>query len=219
MTKPGATRESYSIRTALFWPWFTPLYDFGCRVLGFGVAFRKWSVEPLPRHPRARILDLGCATGAALAIVGEQSEPSGASHGFGVDPDYGALSIARRTSRARFVVGLGEALPFRDQCFDAVFCSLALHHIPDEWKLPVLKEVARVLRPGAGFVLVDFENHARWWVPRRFRSRRVLRDWLAEAGFEWVEYSRKWGAHRFVARLARSAEVERHRSGVSSAAR
>jgi len=216
VTKSGAPPQRYSIKTALFWPWFTPLYDFGCRVLGFGRAFREWGIAPLPRSSSARILDLGCATGVALAAASTRED---SPRGFGVDPDHGALTLARRRSRALCVVGLGEALPFRERTFDAVFCSLALHHVPDDWKPAVLAEVARVLRPGASFVLVDFENHARWWVPERFRSRRMLRDWLVTAGFECVEYSRKWGAHRFVARLARTASTERRHSGVSSAAR
>lgn len=46
-----------------------------------------------------------------------------------------------------------EALPFKDASFDVVTCRIAPHHFPDP--AAFVQEVARVLRPGGRFVLVD----------------------------------------------------------------
>ena len=46
---------------------------------------------------------------------------------------------------------------FQDNSVDAVFSTMALHHLPDEGALiKTFSEVARVLKPGGGLYLVDF---------------------------------------------------------------
>jgi 2-polyprenyl-6-hydroxyphenyl methylase / 3-demethylubiquinone-9 3-methyltransferase len=52
-------------------------------------------------------------------------------------------------------VGVGEALPYADACFDAVVCVDVLEHVTDLHR--VLSETARVLRPG-GMFLFDTIN-------------------------------------------------------------
>ncbi len=39
--------------------------------------------------------------------------------------------------------------------FDAVVSSLALHHLPDVWKAEAVARIARALKPGGLFLLVD----------------------------------------------------------------
>ncbi len=46
-----------------------------------------------------------------------------------------------------------EALPFADDRFDVVTCRIAAHHFADP--VAFVQEVARVLRPGGLFLLVD----------------------------------------------------------------
>jgi ubiquinone/menaquinone biosynthesis C-methylase UbiE len=50
-------------------------------------------------------------------------------------------------------VGDAEALPFDDDCFDAVLCECSLCMFPD--KRGVLAEVRRVLRPGCRVAIAD----------------------------------------------------------------
>ena len=101
------------------------------------------------------VLDLGCAGGfmaEALAIKGARVT--------GIDPASDAIKAAK--SRAtlvgqtiRYDVGIGEALPYEDEAFDAVVCVDVLEHVSDLTK--VTAEIARVLRPG-GMFLYDTIN-------------------------------------------------------------
>ena len=96
------------------------------------------------------VLDLGCAGG----FMAEALASKGA-RGTGIDPAADAIEAAR--SRATLVgqiiqydVGVGEALPYADEAFDAVVCVDVLEHVTDLTK--VVAEVSRVLRPGGVFL-------------------------------------------------------------------
>lgn len=58
----------------------------------------------------------------------------------------GVLSVAFQEAKA-------EALPFQNQFFDIVTCRIAAHHFAEPEKF--VAEVARVLKPGGIFLLVD----------------------------------------------------------------
>ena len=101
------------------------------------------------------VLDLGCAGG----FMAEALDERGAIV-TGIDPAEGAIAAARahaeQTGRnIRYEVGVGEALPYADQRFDAVVCVDVLEHVQDLQQ--VIHEVARVLRPG-GLFLFDTIN-------------------------------------------------------------
>src|SRR5437879_1212423 len=56
-------------------------------------------------------------------------------------------------ANAAFAQSDATALPFAEATFDLVTCRLAAHHCTDAAR--AFREVARVLRPGGRFVLVD----------------------------------------------------------------
>jgi 2-polyprenyl-6-hydroxyphenyl methylase/3-demethylubiquinone-9 3-methyltransferase len=96
------------------------------------------------------VLDLGCAGG----FMAEAMAKRGANV-TGIDPATEAIGAARRHARAEglrigYDVGVGEALPYADEEFDAVVCVDVLEHVADLGR--VLAEVARVLRPGGVFL-------------------------------------------------------------------
>lgn len=189
--------QPYSIRPAALFHALTPLYDFGCELLGFGSDFKGWLVDEARVAPEHRVLDVGCGTGVLLRELARRFPGLAID---AVDPDPRALSLARAkladwTLSAEFQVARGEDLPFGSATFDRVFCSLALHHVPDPWKLAVLGEVRRVLKPRGTFLCADFDNRARWWVPHGFRSERSLQDWLALAGFAAEPVARRRLVH------------------------
>ena len=81
----------------------------------------------------------------------------------GIDPAGAAVAAARAHARATgreigYAVGVGEALPYPDDAFDAVVCVDVLEHVADLGR--VLDEVARVTRPG-GWFLYDTINDIR----------------------------------------------------------
>jgi SAM-dependent methyltransferase len=97
-----------------------------------------------------RVLDAGCGTGRHCVRLGA------AGHGVtGLDASPEMLAVARAKVPAGCFVegGLGR-LPFRDRDFDGAVCALALSHFADP--LPVISELARVVRVGGRLVISDF---------------------------------------------------------------
>jgi len=101
------------------------------------------------------VLDLGCAGGFMAEALAERG-----ARVTGIDPAADAIDAARAHARAggkriAYDVGIGEALPYGDDSFDAVVCVDVLEHVSN--LTLVLAEVSRVLRPG-GLFLFDTIN-------------------------------------------------------------
>ena len=94
-------------------------------------------------------LDAACGTGrhaAELARLGHDV--------IGVDATEAMLAVAReKVPAADLRTGRLEALPVDDASVDVLTCALALTHVPD--LEPVMREFARVLKPGGQAVLSD----------------------------------------------------------------
>lgn len=98
------------------------------------------------------ILDLACGDGYLLALLAARSQPGLALRG--VDMSASELNLAR--ARLGLAADLREAkvqaLPFPAATFDCVVCHLALMLMDDAAQ--VLREVRRVMKPGAAFAAV-----------------------------------------------------------------
>src|SRR5262249_15722108 len=130
----------------------------------------------------ARILDVGCGTGANLVMLSQ----FGDAEGVDISPD--ALAFCRERGLKHLRLGAAEALPYEDEQFDLVTAFDVVEHMDDD--VSGLREIRRVLRPGGRVLLFvptfmflcgvqDEVSHHR----RRYRLpelRRVVR----EAGFE-----------------------------------
>lgn len=102
-------------------------------------------------HQPASVLDVGCGTGKLLRRV-RASWPE--ARLVGVDPANGMIETAQRlTPGAMFFPGMAEALPLQDASIDLALSTLSFHHWQDQ--AAGVREIARVLRPGGYFVLVD----------------------------------------------------------------
>ncbi len=113
------------------------------RALLRAVEARFYPLIPLPEPT----LDVGCGDGnfSTLAFPGRTLAA-------GIDPWWGPLQKAARTGKySALVRAMGDQLPFADGAFASAFSNSVLEHIPD--LPPVLREVNRVLRPGARFVI------------------------------------------------------------------
>jgi ubiquinone/menaquinone biosynthesis C-methylase UbiE len=136
----------------------TTIYDPGTRLIGVGKPFMQRILRIGGLQPECKVLDIGCGTGT-LILEAKKLYPD--LDITGLDADTGFLQKAKRKLekagiQASLVQGLAQDLPFQSTTFDLVTSSLVFHHIPLEDKKRAMKEVFRVLKPGAKFVLVDF---------------------------------------------------------------
>ncbi|MFH0946391.1 MAG: class I SAM-dependent methyltransferase [Planctomycetota bacterium] len=126
-------------------------------------------------QPGSRVLDLCCGAGRHSARISPLSAMA-----FGMDLSPDLLLVARdallaAAGKAPLVRGDMRHLPYRDGSFDAVIQMFTAfgYFQEDAQNRLVLKEVARVLRPGGGFVL-DLLNRTRavrTLVPRSRETR------------------------------------------------
>jgi ubiquinone/menaquinone biosynthesis C-methylase UbiE len=150
-----------------------------------------------PVAPRAgqRALDVatgGGHTGAHLASLGLEVTVSDISaamlaNAVKLAAERG-LSVAPRQHPA-------ESMPYPDAAFDLVTCRVAAHHFSSPSGF--VKEVARVLRPGGAFVLVDGtvpdgEVEAEEWLHRVEKLRDPSHGRFLTPG-QWGEFCRAAG--------------------------
>jgi ubiquinone/menaquinone biosynthesis C-methylase UbiE len=140
------------------------LYDTQVEVLFTGAAdvMRRRALQPIAewmagRNQREqRALDVGCGTGRLLAAVHE-AWPGMRLTGLDLSAPY--LGEARRlvgkTARVKLIEGAAEKLPFEDRSLDLVFSSFLMHELPNDVRGDVLREMARVVKPGGLVVIVD----------------------------------------------------------------
>lgn len=123
------------------------------------------SSTDIPKYlgwPSGLALDLGCGTGTA----GGGLKKSGMKV-IGADLSPPCLVAAAR--RLDAVVRVDAAhLPFKDETFDALVARGALHHMNDPEA--VMREVHRVLKPGAPALFMDPREYA-WLEPIKHRLR------------------------------------------------
>ena len=114
-------------------------------------------LEELEREPFETLLDCGCGTAPMLSLLSERY-PERRYTGIDLSPNMIAAARAKDLPNASFVLGDCERLPFADDSFDAVICSMSFHHYPDPRAF--FKSVFRVLRPGGRLILRDMTMSA-----------------------------------------------------------
>jgi ubiquinone/menaquinone biosynthesis C-methylase UbiE len=103
-----------------------------------------------------RLLDIGCGTGRFLDSI-KQVWPRLPTIGLDMSEAYirHAKRELKRWGWTRFIVGNGEAIPVQSNSIDAITSVFLFHELPPKIRRLVLKECARVLKPGGRLVLVD----------------------------------------------------------------
>lgn len=154
----------------------------------------RWGLGHIEIDRQFRMLDIGCGGGQTVRTLAEAT--SGAV--CGIDYSRASAATARQTNADLIAAGRVlianssvSQLPFAAGTFDLATAVETFYYWPD----PVadLREVARVLKPGARLVVIaeTYAGHARGWLlalPMRLLGARQLtveqhRAVFAAAGF------------------------------------
>jgi len=118
---------------------------------------------PGPDEGALRVLDLGCGSGASSrALLDAWSAGGGSADDLsvtGVDASEGMVGQARgKTWPPNVTLVVSDAVAYLESLpsgsVDGVLAAYLLRNVPDRSRL--VAEVARVLRPGGGFVVHDY---------------------------------------------------------------
>jgi SAM-dependent methyltransferase len=136
-----------------------------------------------PRCDVATILDVGCGAADVPRAVVEAARRCGRDvRAVCLDRSERLLALARARHASNasmtFISGEAEALPFADRAFDAVTCTLALHHLSPGEAVRVLTEMRRVARRVA--LVADLRRSVfgylgAWLLVRTFTRNRLTR--------------------------------------------
>lgn len=120
-----------------------------------GLALTDEMLAACSLPPGARVLDVGCGTGATVLHLRARYGLAAA----GVDASAMLLAHSRRCeSTLPLVQAYGERLPIRDGLLHAVIAECSLSLMPD---IDVaLAEFRRVLQPGGQLILADLYSRA-----------------------------------------------------------
>jgi ubiquinone/menaquinone biosynthesis C-methylase UbiE len=156
--------------------------------------------------PRRAVLEVGVGTGLVALGLAELGHRV-----LGVDISEAMARRARQRIGPRIVVGDGRRLPMADASLDQALSVWVLHVVGDP--AGVLREVARILRPGGRYLVVPAGSSeepadpigraiSRMWRAADPERRRIddearLRELAPAAGFE-VARARRWPEHDYL---------------------
>jgi demethylmenaquinone methyltransferase/2-methoxy-6-polyprenyl-1,4-benzoquinol methylase len=117
------------------------------------------------------------------------------------------LSYVPADPRVEAVRGFAENMPFANATFDAAVVSDAFHHLRNADA--ATREIARVVRPGGGVLVLDLDRDAPWmWVaiwgerllgePAAFLTPDEMRAFMALRGIDGTCQRQKGPSYSFL---------------------
>lgn len=112
-------------------------------------------IKEVISEPFSDLLDAGCGTGAMLSMFKKDCPDKNYT---GIDLSEKMIQVAKEKhfEEIQFIVGDCESLPFPDNSFDVVTCSMSFHHYPNPEKF--FMSLRKVLRPGGRLILRDMAS-------------------------------------------------------------
>ena len=151
------------------------------------------AVEPPGDGRVLRVLDLACGPGQ-LTVALKDRFPNAEVWGLDVSAPmvrYAHMRAADMGKEVHFVQALGEKTDFPDDYFDVVASYIVFHETPADITKQIVREVARITRPGGVFQPFDFPSDERpptgyrrfrrWWDHRW--NQEVWRNEFASIHF------------------------------------
>jgi len=122
-----------------------------------------YAVSQLKLNSSSKILDLAAGTGKFTRLLTEN--PNCQFEVVAVEPTEGMRrKFSSLLPNVKIYNGEAENLPFEDNYFDAVFAAQSFHWFANE---KALKEIHRVLKVGAGFVMIwNLEDRSVEWIAK-----------------------------------------------------
>ena len=196
-------------------------YDWICWVMSFGSGqlYRRQALARAGLNQAMRVLDIATGTGLVARAAGDLV--GNARQVVGLDASHGMLMESQKGNPFALVQGLGETLPFRNDCFDFVSNGYGLRHVPD--LEGTFWEYRRVLKPGGRILLLELSRPrsrsglhlTRWYlgklVPLIARLGTGSQDAAALMKYFWETIAACVPPEVILSALARSGfrEVER----------
>ena len=115
---------------------------------------RREAASMVDLPPGGRLLDVATGTGQQAFAFAEKAREV-----VGIDLSEAMLRVARRKNRfpnVSFQQADAAELPFEKDSFDASCVSFALHEMPSSVRERVVREMARVTKPGGSITVVDY---------------------------------------------------------------
>lgn len=121
------------------------------------------AIQALQLPLGSRGLDAGCGIGLQALLLAEAVGPAGHVTGLDISPEFllHAEKIVKKSGlseRISFEEGDVSKLPFDDDTFDWVWSSSCVGYSASLEPLPVVKELARVVKPGGSVAILAWSS-------------------------------------------------------------
>jgi cyclopropane fatty-acyl-phospholipid synthase-like methyltransferase len=142
--------------------------------------------------PESLVLDVGCGTGGPARCLAQWfgCRVTGISPSrVCIDRAAKAIESTAVADLVNFDLGDAMAMPYADACYDRVWVMESSHLMPDKSRL--MREVARLLKPGGRLVLCDvmLQQHMPLLEVIRYRDDfLLLHDVFGRARMETLEF-------------------------------
>ncbi len=108
-------------------------------------------LKEVKKEEFTKLLDAGCGTGAMLKLFAKDIPDK---EYYGIDLSSKMIEVAKQnTEGIHLMQGDCEELPYPDETFDVITCSMSFHHYPNVSKF--FYNANRILKPNGRLILRD----------------------------------------------------------------